>query len=108
LCLRQSAELEPIIQCAETHQKDLKRTSRGRGHERRDTRTPVHPYTIGEITRRPGLSTATVDRVLNSRGTGPDEVGGPVADLLLLATGRPAGLAGVSGPGTEKLAATLS
>ncbi|WP_406195063.1 maleylpyruvate isomerase family mycothiol-dependent enzyme [Streptomyces europaeiscabiei] len=41
-------------------------------------------------------------------GTGPDEVRGPLADLLLLATGRPAGLTGVFGPGVEKLAATLS
>ena len=27
-----------------------------------------HPCTIREIARQPGLSTATVDRVLNSRG----------------------------------------
>jgi uncharacterized protein (TIGR03083 family) len=37
-----------------------------------------------------------------------EEVRGPAADLLLLATGRPAGLTGVSGPGTDRLAAALS
>ncbi|GAA2356109.1 maleylpyruvate isomerase family mycothiol-dependent enzyme [Nonomuraea africana] len=42
-----------------------------------------------------------------SAGEGPDEVRGPVCDLLLLATGRPAGLAAVSGPGVERLAAAL-
>ncbi|MFE7761401.1 maleylpyruvate isomerase family mycothiol-dependent enzyme [Streptomyces sp. NPDC057438] len=41
-------------------------------------------------------------------GAGPDEVRGPVADLLLLATGRPAGLKGVTGPGTDRLAAALA
>ncbi|WLW51357.1 hypothetical protein QU709_08305 [Streptomyces sp. SX92] len=48
-----------------------------------------------------------------SRGQGPspsssDEVRGPLGDLLLLATGRPAGLTGVSGPGAERLTAVLS
>jgi uncharacterized protein (TIGR03083 family) len=42
-----------------------------------------------------------------SAGEGPDEVRGKVCDLLLLATGRPAGLAGVSGPGAERIAAAL-
>ncbi|MEU0487157.1 maleylpyruvate isomerase family mycothiol-dependent enzyme [Streptosporangium sp. NPDC006013] len=42
-----------------------------------------------------------------SAGEGPDEVRGPAADLLLLATGRAAGLAGLSGPGVERIAATL-
>lgn len=43
-----------------------------------------------------------------STGEGPDEARGPAGDLLLLATGRPAGLAGLSGPGVERLAAALS
>jgi uncharacterized protein (TIGR03083 family) len=43
-----------------------------------------------------------------TQGGAEAEVRGPVADLLLLATGRPAGLTGVSGPGAERLAATLS
>ncbi|GAA0438139.1 hypothetical protein Acor_62240 [Acrocarpospora corrugata] len=42
-----------------------------------------------------------------SAGEGPDEVRGPVADLLLLATGRPAALAALSGSGTKRIAATL-
>ncbi|MFE2871890.1 maleylpyruvate isomerase family mycothiol-dependent enzyme [Embleya sp. NPDC059259] len=42
-----------------------------------------------------------------SAGPGPDEVRGPTGDLLLLATGRPAGLAALSGPGRERVAATL-
>ncbi|MBC6470408.1 maleylpyruvate isomerase family mycothiol-dependent enzyme [Actinomadura alba] len=42
-----------------------------------------------------------------SAGKGPDEVRGPVGDLLLVATGRAAGLAGLSGPGAERIAATL-
>ncbi|MEU4411004.1 maleylpyruvate isomerase family mycothiol-dependent enzyme [Streptosporangium sp. NPDC023963] len=40
-------------------------------------------------------------------GEGPDEVRGPAGDLLLLATGRAAGLAGLSGPGVERVAAAL-
>jgi uncharacterized protein (TIGR03083 family) len=43
-----------------------------------------------------------------STGEGPDEARGPVGDLLLLATGRSAGLAGVFGPAAERLAAVLS
>ncbi|GIH77378.1 maleylpyruvate isomerase family mycothiol-dependent enzyme [Planobispora longispora] len=42
-----------------------------------------------------------------SAGGGPDEIRGPVGDLLLLATGRAAGLAGLSGRGAERIAATL-
>lgn len=42
-----------------------------------------------------------------SAGEGPDEVRGPAGELLLLATGRAAGLAGVSGPGAERIAAAL-
>lgn len=42
-----------------------------------------------------------------SAGEGPHEVRGPAADLLLLATGRDAGLAGLSGPGVERIAAAL-
>ncbi|MFH9068663.1 maleylpyruvate isomerase family mycothiol-dependent enzyme [Streptomyces alboflavus] len=42
-----------------------------------------------------------------STGDGTEEVSGPAGDLLLLATGRPAGLAGVSGRGAERLAAAL-
>ncbi|MGW5468846.1 maleylpyruvate isomerase family mycothiol-dependent enzyme [Streptomyces chartreusis] len=43
-----------------------------------------------------------------STGEGAAEARGPVGDLLLLATGRPAGLAGLSGPGVERLATALS
>jgi uncharacterized protein (TIGR03083 family) len=42
-----------------------------------------------------------------SAGDGPDEVRGPVADLLMLATGRAAGLAALSGRGAERIAATM-
>ncbi|MEO3926401.1 maleylpyruvate isomerase family mycothiol-dependent enzyme [Micromonosporaceae bacterium B7E4] len=42
-----------------------------------------------------------------SAGDGPDEVRGPVADLLMLATGRAAGLATLSGRGAERIAATV-
>lgn len=42
-----------------------------------------------------------------SAGEGPDEARGPAADLLLLATGRAAGLAGLSGPGAERIAAAM-
>ncbi|SFO86621.1 TIGR03083 family protein [Amycolatopsis arida] len=38
-----------------------------------------------------------------SAGASPDEVRGPVADLLLVATGRAAGLAALSGPGAERI-----
>ncbi|OPC83851.1 hypothetical protein B4N89_25555 [Embleya scabrispora] len=43
-----------------------------------------------------------------SAGNGPDVVRGPVAELLLLATGRPAGLAAVTGPGRARIASALS
>lgn len=42
-----------------------------------------------------------------SGGDGPHDVRGSVADLLLLATGRAAGLGGVSGPGVDRVAAAL-
>lgn len=42
-----------------------------------------------------------------SAGEGPHEVRGPVGDLLLIATGRPAGLAALEGTGVERLAAVL-
>lgn len=42
-----------------------------------------------------------------SRGEGQDEVRGPAGDLLLPATGRAAGLTGVSGPGAERLGRVL-
>ncbi|MGK8489459.1 maleylpyruvate isomerase family mycothiol-dependent enzyme [Nocardia asiatica] len=40
-------------------------------------------------------------------GAGPEEIHGPLSDLLLLATGRAAGLAGVTGTGVERLAEAL-
>lgn len=40
-------------------------------------------------------------------GNGQDEIRGPTGELLLLATGRAAGLAGVCGPGAERIAAVL-
>lgn len=43
-----------------------------------------------------------------STGEGPDLAEGPAGDLLLLVTGRPAGLAGVTGPGAARLAAVLA
>lgn len=39
-----------------------------------------------------------------SAGTGTEEVSGPLSDLLLVATGRVAGLAGLTGKGVERLA----
>ncbi|WP_280303929.1 maleylpyruvate isomerase family mycothiol-dependent enzyme [Nocardia abscessus] len=42
-----------------------------------------------------------------SAGTGPEEIHGPLSDLLLLATGRAAGLAGVTGTGVQRLAEAL-
>ncbi|GAA1609390.1 maleylpyruvate isomerase family mycothiol-dependent enzyme [Kribbella sancticallisti] len=50
-----------------------------------------------------GLTLIATDADWTS-GTGPDEVRAPVSDLLLLATGRPAGLAAASGPGVARLA----
>lgn len=40
-----------------------------------------------------------------SGGTGPDEVRGPLADLLLASTGRGSGLAALTGPGTKRIGA---
>lgn len=42
-----------------------------------------------------------------SAGGGQREIRGPVGDVLLLATGRTAGLAGLTGPGVEEAAARL-
>ncbi|TDD32285.1 maleylpyruvate isomerase family mycothiol-dependent enzyme [Nonomuraea terrae] len=42
-----------------------------------------------------------------SAGQGPDEIRGPVDDLLLLATGRPTGLTALSGTGAERIRAAL-
>lgn len=42
-----------------------------------------------------------------SAGDGPHHVEGPVGDLLLVATGRATGLAGLAGPGVERIAAAL-
>ncbi|TMR31190.1 maleylpyruvate isomerase family mycothiol-dependent enzyme [Nonomuraea zeae] len=41
-------------------------------------------------------------------GEGPLEVRGPAGDLLLIATGRPAGLAGLTGDGVSEAAARLA
>ncbi|GAB3724826.1 maleylpyruvate isomerase family mycothiol-dependent enzyme [Amycolatopsis oliviviridis] len=40
-----------------------------------------------------------------SGGSGPDEVRGPLADLLLAATGRGTGLAALTGPGAKRIGA---
>ncbi|MGY1896829.1 maleylpyruvate isomerase family mycothiol-dependent enzyme [Nocardia gipuzkoensis] len=42
-----------------------------------------------------------------SAGSGPEEIHGPLSDSLLLATGRAAGLAGVTGAGVQRLAQAL-
>jgi uncharacterized protein (TIGR03083 family) len=42
-----------------------------------------------------------------SSGDGPHEVRGPVADLLLVATGRAEGLPGLAGSGVERVGAAL-
>ena len=42
-----------------------------------------------------------------SAGEGPREVRGPVGDLLLLATGREAGVEGLTRPGVGEAAASL-
>ncbi|MEV0646217.1 maleylpyruvate isomerase family mycothiol-dependent enzyme [Phytomonospora sp. NPDC050363] len=42
-----------------------------------------------------------------AHGDGPHELRGPVGDLLLVATGRPAGLAALEGPGVARVAAAL-
>ncbi|WP_280315887.1 maleylpyruvate isomerase family mycothiol-dependent enzyme [Nocardia abscessus] len=42
-----------------------------------------------------------------SAGTGTEKIHGPLSDLLLLATGRAAGLAGVTGTGVQRLAEAL-
>lgn len=42
-----------------------------------------------------------------SAGEGPHEVHGPAADLLMVATGRAAGLTTLTGPGLDRVAARL-
>ncbi|MFC5747639.1 maleylpyruvate isomerase family mycothiol-dependent enzyme [Actinomadura rugatobispora] len=43
-----------------------------------------------------------------SAGEGPDEIRGPIADLLMLATGRTAGLAALTGAGVARVAASAT
>ncbi|WP_194837476.1 maleylpyruvate isomerase family mycothiol-dependent enzyme [Nocardia sp. XZ_19_369] len=40
-------------------------------------------------------------------GDGPEEIRGPISDLLLVATGRKAGLAALIGPGVQRVTAAM-
>ncbi|MFB4314770.1 maleylpyruvate isomerase family mycothiol-dependent enzyme [Actinomadura sp. 21ATH] len=60
----------------------------------------------GARKRLRGLRLAATDADW-SAGEGPEEIRGPAADLLLIATGRRAGLTGVSGSGLDRLTAAM-
>ena len=105
-----SARLDPLVD-ALVHGQDIARPL-GRARQ-----MPAQPAVaaIGHVLASPfygarkrlaGTRLVATD-VEWSGGKGPDDVCGPVCDLLLLATGRAAGLAAVSGPGAERIAAAL-
>ncbi|MDF2979478.1 MAG: hypothetical protein K0S40_4206 [Actinomycetospora sp.] len=56
---------------------------------------------------RAGRRRAQATDADRSAGDGDREVRGPAGELLLVATGRPAGLAALEGPGVEDAAARL-
>lgn len=58
----------------------------------------------GAHKRLAGLRLTATDAAWSS-GAGPDEVCGPLSDLLLVATGRTAGLAALTGPGVQRITA---
>ncbi len=62
---------------------------------------------FGGPERLAGLTLVATDTG-HTLGEGPEEVRGTTDDLLLVATGRPAGLAGLSGAGVARLSGRLS
>jgi uncharacterized protein (TIGR03083 family) len=61
----------------------------------------------GAPERLAGLTLIATDTG-HTLGPGPEPVRGSTDDLLLVATGRPAGLAGLSGPGVARLSSRLA
>jgi uncharacterized protein (TIGR03083 family) len=117
--LRQSAEssrrmpgsgpMDPLMDLL-VHGQDIARPLDRRRPVRPDVAVPVLTYVagnrlLGAPERLRGLR-LVADDVSWSAGEGP-QVRGDAADLLLVAAGRPAGLAGVTGPGVGRLAERL-
>lgn len=117
--LRQSAEssrrmpgsgpMDPLMDLL-VHGQDIARPLARRHPVRIDVAVPVLTYVVanrllGAPKRLAGLELMATDTSWSS-GEGP-QVRGGVADLLLVAAGRPAGLAGLTGPGVEGLAERL-
>lgn len=104
-----SAPMDPLMDVL-VHGQDIARAL-GRAHPlRTDVAVPVLTYIVGNRMlgappRLLGLELAATDAEWSS-GEGP-QVRGRMEDLLLVAAGRPAGLARLSGPGVERLAGRL-
>lgn len=104
-----SGPLDPLMDVL-VHGQDVARPLDRRHPVRTDVAAPVLAYVaanrlLGGPKRLAGLELVATD-VDWSSGEGPQVRGGAAA-LLLVATGRPAGLADLTGPGVHRLAGRL-
>lgn len=105
-----SGPMDPLMDLL-VHGQDIARPL-GRRHEMRaEVAAPALAYVaanrfLGGPRRVAGLELVACDAPYRS-GAGP-LVRGPVADLLLVAAGRPAGLAHLTGPGVDRLTERLA
>jgi len=104
-----SGPLDPLMDLL-VHGQDIARPVDRPHLVRPDVAAPVLTHVaanrlLGGPKRLAGLSLVATDAQWSS-GEGP-QVRGGAADLLLAATGRPAGLAGLTGPGVDRLAERL-
>ena len=101
-----SGPMDPLMDLV-VHGQDIARPLGRRHWIRTDVAAPVLTYVaanrlLGAPKRLAGLELVATDTDWSS-GQGP-QVRGSAADLLLVATDRPAGLAGLTGPGVGRLA----
>ncbi len=104
-----SGPMDPLMDLL-VHGQDIARPLGRRHPVRPDVAGPVLAYVAGNrllgAPERLRELELVADDVSWSAGEGP-QVRGNAADLLLVAAGRPAGLAGVTGPGVGRLAERL-
>lgn len=105
-----SGLMDPLLDIL-VHGQDI---ARALGHDRPvpvDLAVPALDFAVasrfyGARKRFAGITLTATDAAWTG-GDGGVEIRGPVADLLLVATGRPAGLPGLAGDGRELLAGRL-
>jgi uncharacterized protein (TIGR03083 family) len=105
-----SGPMDPLMDLV-AHGQDIARPLGRRYAMRMEVAVPVLAYVaanrfLGGPKRLAGLELVATDTDWSS-GEGP-QVRGTVDDLLLVATGRPAGLAHLTGPGVARLAERLT